>query len=79
METPPVDRVEKVKVSEVKRLEFGFRTVKEGADAQHRDVPEAPMLPDENSSMSKPLSVHRIVDIEKFLFEVTREKMQGSC
>lgn len=71
---PLVDRVEKVKVSEVKRLEFGFRTIKEGADAQYKDVPaEALMLTgDENLINVETIVQYRIVDIEKFLFEVTR-------
>lgn len=71
---PLIDSVEKVKVSEVKRLEFGFRTVKEGADAQYRDVPvESLMLTgDENLINVETIVQYRIVDIEKFLFEVTR-------
>lgn len=71
---PFIDRVYKVKVSEVKRLEFGFRTVKEGAAAQYEDVhAESLMLTgDENLINVETIVQYRIVDIEKFLFQVTK-------
>jgi len=71
---PFADKVYKVKVSEVKRLEFGFRTVKEGAAAEYEDVhAESLMLTgDENLINVETIVQYRIVDIEKFLFEVTR-------
>jgi membrane protease subunit HflK len=71
---PLIDRVYKVKVSEVKRLEFGFRTIKEGAAAEYQDVhAESLMLTgDENLINVETIVQFRIVDIEKFLFEVTK-------
>ena len=71
---PFADKVYKVKVSEVKRLEFGFRTVKEGAAAEYEDVhAESLMLTgDENLINVETIVQYKIVDIEKFLFEVTR-------
>lgn len=71
---PLVDQVYKAKVSEVKRLEFGFRTVKEGAAAEYRDVPvESLMLTgDENLINVETIVQYKIVDIEKFFFEVTQ-------
>lgn len=71
---PLIDRVHKVKVSEVRRLEFGFRTIKEGAQAQYEDVhAESLMLTgDENLINVETIVQYRIVDIEKFLFEVTK-------
>lgn len=71
---PLIDRVYKVKVSEVKRLEFGFRTTKEGAAAEYQDVhAESLMLTgDENLINVETIVQFRIVDIEKFLFEVTK-------
>lgn len=69
---PIIDDVWKVKVSEVKRLEFGFRTVKEGAGAEYRDVPQESLMltGDENLVNVETIVQYRIVDIEKFLFLV---------
>ena len=71
---PFIDQVYKAKVSEVKRLEFGFRTVKEGAFAEYEDVlAESLMLTgDENLINVETIVQYRIVDIERYFFEVTR-------
>lgn len=71
---PLIDQIFKAKVSEVKRLEFGFRTIKEGASAQYQDVPaESLMLTgDENLINVETIVQYKIVDIEKFFFEVTK-------
>jgi membrane protease subunit HflK len=72
---PIIDTVWKEKVSEVKRLEFGFRTVREGTStstAEYRAMPkESQMLTgDENLVNVETIVQFRIVDIEKFLFQV---------
>jgi len=69
---PIIDDVWKVKVSEVKRLEFGFRTLKEGAGAEYKEVPQESLMltGDENLVNVETIVQYRIVDIEKFLFEV---------
>jgi membrane protease subunit HflK len=63
------------KVSEVKRLEFGFRTVQGGSKTQmpqYRDeVKEALMLTgDENLALVETIVQYRVVDVEKYLFKV---------
>ena len=69
---PIIDDVWKVKVSEVKRLELGFRTVKEGANAQYKEVPQESLMltGDENLVNVETIVQYRIVDIEKFLFDI---------
>ena len=59
-------------VSEVKRLELGFRTVKEGANAQYKEVPQESLMltGDENLVNVETIVQYRIVDIEKFLFDI---------
>ncbi len=63
------------KVAEVKRLEFGFRTLQAGSKTQmpqYRDeVKEALMLTgDENLALVETIVQYRVVDIEKYLFKV---------
>lgn len=69
---PFIDSVWKVKVSQVRRLELGFRTIKEGANAQYKDVPQESLMltGDENLVNVETIVQYRIVDIEKFLFDV---------
>lgn len=72
---PIIDNVWKEKVSEVKRLEFGFRTVREGSShgtAEYRDMPQESLMltGDENLVNVETIVQFRIVDIEKFLFQV---------
>lgn len=70
---PFVDVVYKAKVSEVKRLEFGFRTLREGAQAEYADVPEESLMltGDENLINVETIVQFKIVDIEQYYFEVT--------
>lgn len=69
---PIIDDVWKIKVSEVKRLELGFRTTKEGANATYKDVPQESLMltGDENLINVETIVQYKIVDIEEFLFEV---------
>ncbi len=68
----PVDSVEKPKVTEVKRIEVGFRTIDPGPPARYRSVPaESLMLTgDENIVDIDMIVQYQIVDPEKFLFKV---------
>ena len=73
---PVIDSVWKEKVSEVKRLEFGFRTLREGTSqstAEYQAVPrESLMLTgDENLVNVETIVQFRIVDIENYLFQVS--------
>lgn len=69
---PFIDTVWKIKVSEVRRLEFGFRTVKGGASAEYREVPQESLMltGDENLVNVETIVQYRIVDIENFLFQI---------
>lgn len=69
---PIIDTVWKIKVSEVKRLEFGFRTVKEGSSAEYREVPQESLMltGDENLVNVEAIVQYKIVDIESYLFEI---------
>ncbi len=71
----PIETASIEKVSEVKRLEFGFRTVQGGSKtqmAQYQDVDqEALMLTgDENLVRVETIVQYRVTDLEKYLFEV---------
>lgn len=72
---PLVDTVWKEKVSEVKRLEFGFRTVREGSSSSTPDYREVPaeslmLTGDENLINVETIVQFRIIDIEKYFFMV---------
>ena len=71
---PLIDKVWKIKVSELRRLEFGFRTVKEGANAQYVEVPQESLMltGDENLINVETIVQYRIVDIEKYLFLIDK-------
>lgn len=71
---PLIDKVWKIKVSELRRLEFGFRTVKEGANAQYVEVPQESLMltGDENLINVETIVQYRIVDIEKDLFLIDK-------
>ncbi|MEX0975266.1 MAG: FtsH protease activity modulator HflK [Bacillota bacterium] len=71
----PIETVIIEKVSEVKRLEFGFRTLQGGSKnqlAQYREEEtEALMLTgDENLIYVETIVQYRVVDLEKYLFRV---------
>ncbi|MFC1729383.1 FtsH protease activity modulator HflK [candidate division KSB1 bacterium] len=71
----PVETVVKPKVTELKRLEIGFRTVQQGtaaSAAQYRPIPvESLMLTsDENIIDINVIVQYRISDAEKYLFNI---------
>lgn len=71
----PVDTVQKVNVSEVKRIEFGFQTVKEGSATEQANYKEMPaqslmITGDENLVRVETAIQFRITDIEDYLFNV---------
>jgi membrane protease subunit HflK len=66
------------KVSEVKRLEFGFRTVQGGSKSQlpqyAEEETEALMLTgDENLVYVETIVQYRVIDLEKYLFKVDNQ------
>jgi len=69
---PLIDTVWKIKVSEVRRLEFGFRTIKGGASAEYQEVQQESLMltGDENLVNVETIVQYRIVDIEDFLFQI---------
>ena len=69
---PLIEKVDTPKVQEVKRIEIGFRTIKQGPPAVYRDVPEeALMLTGDENIIDVNLSVqYRISDSVEYLFNV---------
>jgi len=68
----PVERVNKVKVKQVRRIEIGFRTVNPGPPAQYRFVPEESLMltGDEQIVDAQIIIQYQVSDPEKFLFNV---------
>ena len=74
----PVETVEKPKVTEVKRVEVGFRTIDAGPPARYRSIPiESLMITgDENIVDIDVIVQYQIVDPEKFLFRIRDARFQ---
>jgi len=72
----PIERVYTPKVTEVKRIELGFRTIDPGPPARYSDKPnESRMLTgDENMVDLDVIVQYRISDAAKFLFNVRNPK-----
>ncbi len=68
----PVERVDKVAVSSVRRAEIGFRTVDPGPPARYLDKPEESQMLTGNLNIVKVdlIIQYRIIDPVKFLFKV---------
>jgi len=71
----PIDRVYKVNVAEVKRIEFGFTTVKEGSSKENAAYKEVPMQSlmltgDENLVNVETTIQYRITRSDYYLFNV---------
>lgn len=68
----PVEEVDKPKVTQVKRLEVGFRTIYEGPPARYREVPEESLMltGDINILNCQCIVQYRIKDAQKYLFNV---------
>jgi membrane protease subunit HflK len=77
----PIERVDKVKVKQVRRIEIGFRTVNPGPPAQYRFVPaESLMLTGDEQIIDAQIIVqYQVKDPAKFLFNVKDlERPQGA-
>lgn len=71
----PIETVQVEKVSEVKRLEFGFRTLQEGSKTrlpQYQKEPEEALMltGDENLVEVEAIVQYRVTDVEDYLFKV---------
>lgn len=71
----PVDRVIKVNVSEVKRIEFGFETIQEGNSTQNANFKGIPgksqmLTGDENMVNVETAIQYKVTDTEDYLFNV---------
>lgn len=73
----PIETVVKPKVTEVKRVEIGFRTVSSGPPARYDDRPEeSTMLTgDENIVNAEMIVQYRIADAPKALFKISEPEM----
>jgi membrane protease subunit HflK len=77
----PIEKVDKVKVKKVRRIEIGFRTVSPGPPARYRFMPEESlMLTGDEQIVDAQIIVQYLVrDPEKFLFNVRGlERPQGA-
>ncbi len=66
----PIEEVQKPKVTQVKRIEIGFRTVDPGPPARYREVPEESLMltGDLNIVSSEFIVQYRIKNAEEYLF-----------
>jgi len=67
-----IDRVDKVKVTQVKRLEIGFRTITAGPPARYQAVPKESLMltGDENIVDCQVIVQYRVKDAKEYLFNV---------
>ena len=68
----PIEKIDRPRVTEVKRVEIGFRTIDQGPPAKYRDMPnEALMLTGGLNIIDIDMIVqYKIVDAIKYLFKV---------
>lgn len=77
----PIEKVDKVKVKKVRRIEIGYRTVSPGMPARYRFVPEESLMltGDEQIIDAQIIVQYQVRDPEKFLFNVRGlERPQGA-
>ncbi|MHC4482891.1 MAG: FtsH protease activity modulator HflK [Planctomycetota bacterium] len=77
----PIEKVDKVKVEKVRRIEIGFRTISSGPPARYRFMPkESLMLTGDEQIVDAQIIVqYQVNDVEKFLFNVKDlEKERGA-
>lgn len=67
-----IDRVDKVKVTQVKRLEIGFRTITAGPPARYQPFPKESLMltGDENIVDTQVIVQYRVKDSKEYLFNV---------
>ncbi len=68
----PIEKVQKPKVTEVKRIEIGFRTIDPGPPASYKHLPEESLMltGDLNIVSSEFIVQYRIKNAEEYLFNV---------
>ncbi len=68
----PIERVDKVKVKQVRRIEIGFRTIGLGLPARYRFVPEESLMltGDEQIIDAQIIVQYQVKEPKKFLFNV---------
>jgi membrane protease subunit HflK len=77
----PIEKVDKVKVKKVRRIEIGFRTISTGTPARYRFMPEESLMltGDEQIVDAQIIVQYQVRDPEKFLFNVRGlERPQGA-
>ena len=77
----PIEKVDKVKVKKVRRIEIGFRTISTGTPARYGFVPEESLMltGDEQIIDAQIIVQYQVRDPEKFLFNVRGlERPQGA-
>lgn len=77
----PIEKVDKVKVKQVRRMEIGFRTIGQGTPARYKFIPEESlMLTGDEQIVDAQITVqYQISDPLKFLFNVRElETPQGA-
>lgn len=77
----PIEKVDKVKVKKVRRIEIGFRTISSGQPARYMFVPEESLMltGDEQIIDAQIIVQYQVRDPEKFLFNVRDlESPQGA-
>ncbi len=77
----PIEKVDKVKVKTVRRIEIGFRTVSPGPPARYMFMPEESLMltGDEQIIDAQIIVQYQVRDPEKFLFNVRGlERPQGA-
>ena len=72
----PIERVDTPKVTEIRRIELGFRTVHPGPPARYVDVPEEALMltGDENIVHCEVVVQYKIKDAPKYLFNVRGQR-----
>ncbi len=68
----PIERVTRVPVTVVRRIELGFRTISPGPPPQYRSVPEESLMltGDENIVVAEVIVQYRVKDAAAYLFNV---------
>ena len=68
----PIEKIDKVKVEKVRRIEIGFRTYRPGPPAQYRFLPQESLMltGDEQIIDAQIIVQYKVKDPKKFLFNV---------
>ena len=68
----PIERVDKVAVEKIRRVEIGFRTISSGTTAEYRFVPEESLMltGDEQIVDAQIIVQYKVNDVKNYLFKV---------